>query len=96
MRAIKAKLPDGTEEMFLSETDLKNHFELQRQVVARLEQVIEGQNTMIDAYSDQTIELSGAWERYRKDTKNLQLFFELSAAVQNICNLTIAVKESRG
>lgn len=100
MRAVKAKLPDGTEEMFIAESDLKNYFELQHQAVARLEQVIEEQKGtiakqagMIDAYSEQTIELSGAWERFRKDPKNLKLFFELSAAVQNICNLTIAVKE---
>lgn len=87
MRAIKHEMPDGTVEMFLSEKDLQAEKTAQGIVIYQMDKIINN-------YMGASIELAAAWEAYRKDLKNLQLLFALSAIIQNLSNMTIALREA--
>lgn len=84
MRALvhKGKEP-GT---YLHKDDIEQHF-------ANAKNEIEKRDMIIGAYMTFTVELAKALEAYRKDMQNLPALFALSAVIQNLSNLTIALQE---
>jgi len=85
LRAIQHKKPDGTVEMFLSESDMADHIKQMQADMTNLE-------TLLDQYTEDTMRLAAAWDRFRKDPKNLALLFDVSGWVQQLSVLAIALR----
>ena len=85
MRAIK-RTTDGVDEIFLAEVDVEAFLQVAQTAT-------EQSSNIVKEYIELTTELATAWEAYKKDRDNFQLLFALSARVQNLANLTIAIRD---
>lgn len=79
MRVIVLKTPEGATVEVVPMSDISAY---KKQVRA-----------IIDEYMQHTEALAAAHEALRKDPQNLTTLFRLSACVNILCNITLAVRE---